>query len=97
MTHRKKLAILVSGGPAPGINSVIGAATIRGVDMDPLKRWAGAEALARMHQALDGFIVEGVTTTIPFLGRVLQSEAFESGDVDTKFLERQSHLLEPHA
>jgi 6-phosphofructokinase 1 len=30
MTHKKKLAILVSGGPAPGINAVIGAATIRG-------------------------------------------------------------------
>ncbi|MEK7330696.1 MAG: 6-phosphofructokinase, partial [Candidatus Eisenbacteria bacterium] len=29
MTHRKKLAILVGGGPAPGINAVIGAATIR--------------------------------------------------------------------
>ena len=29
MSQRKKLAILVSGGPAPGINSVIGAATIR--------------------------------------------------------------------
>src|SRR6266446_4994191 len=29
MTHPKKLAILVGGGPAPGINSVIGAATIR--------------------------------------------------------------------
>ena len=29
MTHQKKLAILVGGGPAPGINSVIGAATIR--------------------------------------------------------------------
>ncbi len=29
MEHHKKLAILVSGGPAPGINSVIGAATIR--------------------------------------------------------------------
>ena len=27
--HRRKLAILVGGGPAPGINSVIGAATIR--------------------------------------------------------------------
>src|SRR5215510_7720775 len=27
----KKLGILVGGGPAPGINSVIGAATIRGV------------------------------------------------------------------
>ena len=37
MTHRKKLAILVGGGPAPGINSVIAASTIRalleGVDV----------------------------------------------------------------
>jgi 6-phosphofructokinase 1 len=37
MTQQKKLAILVGGGPAPGINSVIGAATIRaeleGVDV----------------------------------------------------------------
>ena len=29
MQHHKNLAILVGGGPAPGINSVIGAATIR--------------------------------------------------------------------
>ena len=29
MTDKKKVAILVGGGPAPGINSVIGAATIR--------------------------------------------------------------------
>jgi 6-phosphofructokinase len=37
VNHRKKLALLVAGGPAPGINSVIGAATIRaaleGVDV----------------------------------------------------------------
>ena len=37
MSQRKKLAILVGGGPAPGINSVIGAAVIRsalgGVDV----------------------------------------------------------------
>ena len=37
MSERKKLAILVGGGPAPGINAVIGAATIRsaleGVDV----------------------------------------------------------------
>jgi ATP-dependent phosphofructokinase / diphosphate-dependent phosphofructokinase len=31
VTHQKRLAILVGGGPAPGINSVIGAATIRGI------------------------------------------------------------------
>jgi 6-phosphofructokinase len=29
MTQRRTLAILVGGGPAPGVNSVIGAATIR--------------------------------------------------------------------
>jgi 6-phosphofructokinase 1 len=29
MTQRRKLAILVAGGPAPGINSVLAAATIR--------------------------------------------------------------------
>jgi len=52
------------------------------------------EALARMHQALDGFIIEGVTTTIPFLSRVIQHPAFQAGDVDTKFLERESHLME---
>jgi ATP-dependent phosphofructokinase / diphosphate-dependent phosphofructokinase len=37
LSHRKKLGILVGGGPAPGINSVIAAATIRalleGVDV----------------------------------------------------------------
>jgi 6-phosphofructokinase len=31
MTQRKKLAILVAGGPAPGINSVINSAVIRSV------------------------------------------------------------------
>jgi 6-phosphofructokinase 1 len=31
VSHAKKMAILVAGGPAPGINSVISAATIRGV------------------------------------------------------------------
>jgi acetyl-CoA carboxylase biotin carboxylase subunit len=55
------------------------------------------EALARMHQALDGFIIEGVTTTIPFLGRVIMHPAFQAGDVDTKFLERESHLMEQPA
>ena len=29
MSNAKKLAIVVGGGPAPGINSVIGAAAIR--------------------------------------------------------------------
>ncbi|MFI5230019.1 MAG: acetyl-CoA carboxylase biotin carboxylase subunit, partial [Gemmatimonadales bacterium] len=51
------------------------------------------EAIARMHVALDGFIIEGVTTTIPFLARVMQNPRFIAGEVDTKFLERETELL----
>jgi len=51
------------------------------------------EALARMRQALDSFIIEGVTTTIPFLGRVMRHPDFVAGKIDTKFLEREPHLL----
>jgi len=51
------------------------------------------EALARMRQALDSFIIEGVTTTIPFPSRVMRHPDFIAGKVDTKFLERESHLL----
>ena len=54
-----------------------------------------AEALQRMGQALDSFIIEGVTTTISFLARVIRHPDFVSGKVDTKFLERESHLLRP--
>src|SRR3972149_4519005 len=52
MSHQKRLAILVGGGPAPGINSVIGAATSRG-------RLEGVEVLG----IRDGFqwIMQGDT------------------------------------
>jgi len=53
------------------------------------------EALTRMKNALETFVLEGVTTTIPFLIRVLQHPEFVAGKVDTKFLERESHLLKP--
>jgi acetyl-CoA carboxylase, biotin carboxylase subunit len=52
------------------------------------------EALARMHQALDSFIIEGVTTTIPFLRRVIEHPDFVAGRVDTKFLERATELFQ---
>jgi acetyl-CoA carboxylase biotin carboxylase subunit len=55
------------------------------------------EVLARIHQALDSFIVEGVTTTIPFLQRVVRHPDFIAGRVDTKFLEREKDLFTPAA
>jgi acetyl-CoA carboxylase biotin carboxylase subunit len=51
------------------------------------------EAIRRMHMALESFIIEGVTTTIPFLGRVMMHKRFQAGDVDTKFLEREGELM----
>ena len=38
------------------------------------------EALARMGQALDSFIIEGVTTTIPFLARIIRHPEFIAGE-----------------
>ncbi len=52
-----------------------------------------AEAVKRMQVALESFIIEGPTTTIPFLARVMQNATFQSGDFDTKFLERETDLF----
>lgn len=46
------------------------------------------EAVARMKRALDEFVIEGVHTTIPFHSNLMDNEIFQSGDFDTKFLEK---------
>jgi acetyl-CoA carboxylase, biotin carboxylase subunit len=58
-----------------------------------------AEAVAKMRLALDTFVVQGITTTIPFLGRVMADANFAKGSVHTKFLETDgAHLMaEPKA
>src|ERR1700736_716400 len=47
-----------------------------------------AEAIVRMQRALDGFVVEGVKTTIPLHKRILADPNFVAGKFDTHFLER---------
>ena len=66
MEHHKKLAILVGGGPAPGINSVIGAATIRAVleGMDVIGVRDGFEGL------MQGDIEHIVPLTIEGVSRI---------------------------
>lgn len=46
------------------------------------------EAILRMKRALEEFIIEGVDTTIPFHAQLMEDEVFNSGDFDTKFLEK---------
>jgi len=48
------------------------------------------EAIARMHGALGGFVVEGIKTTIPLQKRILTDPDFVAGNFDTHFLERSS-------
>jgi len=62
--RHKKLAILVGGGPAPGINSVIGAATIRAAleGMDVVGVRDGFEALMRGDiEHITPLTIEGVS------------------------------------
>ena len=46
------------------------------------------EAIARMRGALRKFVVEGLKTNLPLHEKVLASEAFARGELDTHFLER---------
>jgi acetyl-CoA carboxylase biotin carboxylase subunit len=65
----------------PFYDSMISKLIVHGADR--------TEALAKMRLALDTFIVEGVTTTIPFLGTLMNHPNFISGDIHTKFLEQE--------
>jgi acetyl-CoA carboxylase biotin carboxylase subunit len=45
------------------------------------------EAIVKMRQALDEFVVEGIKTNIPFHKKILASKKFKDGNYDTHFLE----------
>jgi acetyl-CoA carboxylase biotin carboxylase subunit len=45
------------------------------------------EAITKMERALSEYVIEGVSTTIPFHQQLFQNEKFREGDFNTKFLE----------
>lgn len=45
------------------------------------------EAITKMERALSEYVIEGVSTTIPFHQQLFQNEKFREGDFTTKFLE----------
>ncbi len=45
------------------------------------------EAIAKMRQALDEFVIEGIQTNIPFHRKIMASKTFRDADYDTHFLE----------
>jgi acetyl-CoA carboxylase, biotin carboxylase subunit len=65
----------------PFYDSMIAKVIVQGKDR--------AEAVERMRLALDTFVLQGVTTTMPFLSKLMQDPHFKAGDVHTKFLEQE--------
>ena len=57
--------------------------------------WAPSRAAAieRMKRALDDFVLLGVRTNIEFLRRVISTDDFASGTLDTGFLDRHRELF----
>jgi len=50
------------------------------------------EAIARMRRALEGFVIEGIKTTIPLHRKILVDEEFIAGNFDTHFLDRTAAM-----
>jgi acetyl-CoA carboxylase, biotin carboxylase subunit len=87
-------AVEVPGGPGvrvdtaifagyqipPFYDSLVGKLIVWGTDRE--------EALARGRRALEEYRLEGIKTTIPLHLRLLDDEAFRSGEYDTGYLER---------
>ncbi len=63
----------------PYYDSLIAKLIVRGSDR--------GDAIKKMERALEEFIIEGISTTIPFHIQVMKNEQFRKGKFDTKFLE----------
>ncbi len=90
---------LPSGGPGVRVDSHL----YTGYEVPPhydsllakLIVWAPTreEAIARAQRALEEFVIEGVTTTIPFHQRLLKHEGFIRGDTYTRFIQEEAVAL----
>lgn len=64
----------------PFYDSLIAKLVVYGEDRD--------RALRRMERALGEFVVEGISTNIPFHRRILQHPGFRKGEYDTRLVEQ---------
>jgi len=82
------------GGDGIRVESGVEAGSVVSVHYDPLlmklvaRGATRSQALARMARALDGCVVEGVRTTLPFLRRVIAHPEFIAGRVNTQMAEQ---------
>lgn len=93
-------------GPGVRLDSGVRAGSNVTFHYDPMLAklivWAPSRqaAIARMDRALSEFVIIGVEHNIDFLRRVIATEDFAAGRIDTHFLERHAGVFlraEPHA
>ncbi|MFQ5328363.1 MAG: acetyl-CoA carboxylase biotin carboxylase subunit [Thermodesulfobacteriota bacterium] len=51
------------------------------------------EVVARMHRALEEFVIRGVKTNIPYLRKIMHDDEFRAGKFDTGYIGRKPELL----
>ncbi len=88
-------------GPGVRVDTHLYAGYIISVFYDPLIAklavWGlnRQEAIRRMRNALDEFIIEGIRTTIPFHKRIMEDEDFLRGDTHVNFVDERMEKLLP--
>jgi acetyl/propionyl-CoA carboxylase alpha subunit len=86
-------------GPGIRLDSGIEEGSLIGIHFDPilakLIAWAPTReaAIQRMQRALGEFVILGVQNNIEFLRRVISTEAFAAGALDTQFLDRHPDVF----
>ena len=87
---------LPPGGPGVRVDSHLYSGYIIPPHYDSLLAklivWAETReaAIVRMRRALDEYVIEGITTTIPFHQRLLQNEGFIRGETYTRFIQDEA-------
>jgi 3-methylcrotonyl-CoA carboxylase alpha subunit len=93
------VACTIPIGPGVRVDAGVEAGDDIGVHYDPLiaklvvHAASRPDALARARSAARRFVVLGVRTNVPLLGRVLAHPRFAIGDVDTSFVDVEREAL----
>ncbi len=89
----------IPGGPGVRWDSGVGAGSDVTLYYDPMLAklvvWAPnrADAISRMHRALDELTIDGVETSREFHLRVMEDDEFQRGAIDIQWLERRLDSL----
>ena len=91
------------GGPGVRVDSSLAGPGVVPESYDPLfaklivRGEDRTDALARLRRALGEFLVEGISTTLPFHRAILDDEVFVSGDYTTGFIAERLDGMEIEA